>query len=185
MLRVAVALLALAAASHPFTALGAAIQGGRTPITVRDASCPATARHCPAGSLEHGPLAPGGPPAQAAHLISYQGTSVAIAVRLYIQNYESRGSSSLPVCSAPDPARSFAVVIRSGPFLIYSGSLADLASIASSPGSALYVPAADGRTRWRPGDSAVVTTAVGLARDADNSYMGCSSHAELAWLVSR
>ena len=76
-------------------------------------------------------------------------------------------------------------MIRSGGVLVYSGTLAGLAVVAGSAASALSVPGASGRPEWHPGDRAVVSTTVALDRAADNSYMGCSSHAELAWSAVR
>jgi hypothetical protein len=106
-------------------------------------------------------------------------------LRLYLQNFQARTAGSLPTCTAANPADRFSVVIRSGGVLVYSGTLAGLAVVAGSAASALSVPDATGMPKWQPGDRAVLSTTVGLDRAANNSYMGCSSHAELAWLAAR
>jgi hypothetical protein len=182
LIKIAVPLFLLAAWLHPLTDAAASMRSAATRLTVREA-CSSAAHHCSA-QLGAVALAPGGAPARTESEVSYQGSSP-VAVRLYLRNFEARSLASLRTCTAANPARRFALVIRSGASLLFSGSLAQLASDAADPHSALQVPAPDGRSKWRAGQRALVTTTVGLERAADNTYMGCSSHAELAWLVSQ
>jgi hypothetical protein len=185
MVRTAAVLLALAVWLHPIGEAGASIKAAAARLTVQDAACAAAARSCPVRLLESAALAPGGAPARTEAVVSYVGSTTAVEVGLYLQNFEARSLASLPTCTATDPAQRFAVVISSGRHPVFSGSLSLLAAVAANPRSALHLPAPDGRSRWGPGDRTLITATVGLDRAADNSYMGCSSHAELAWLVSR
>jgi len=185
MIKLAVAVLVLAAGLHHLSGPGSANQLGAGALAVRDASCPSSIRYCPVQLSGNLALVPGGPPAHFAARVTYPGSGPALDLRLYLQNFQARTSGSLPTCIAANPADRLAVVIRSGGVLVYSGTLAGLAVVAGSAVSALSVPGASGRPEWHPGDRAVVSTTVALDRAADNSYMGCSSHAELAWSAVR
>ena len=174
--------LALAAVAlwHGAFPAGLASDGGvgLTNVAGQTGDCAAPVRNAACATLFDGSdiLFPGGPAAQRTVTVTWHGGGrPASFLGLFVGNFSSRSASSRPGCTAPDPASRLDLSISQDSRPLYLGTLSAFARDHGSAPSAL--PAA--------GDSGRFTIAVALDANADNSYMGCVSSADLVWTASQ
>ena len=127
------------------------------------------------------PLYPGGPALSRDVALSYHGPTATMLV-LYVSGFVARMPASAASCTARNPGRLLQLSIEQEGESRYIGSLEDFATRHGDASVALpLVPPR--RSGWYDGDRTAVTLEVRLATDADNSFMGCLTGADINWLV--
>jgi hypothetical protein len=138
----------------------------------------------PAGALfttDGTALYPGGPAWWREIVITYHGPEAA-TVALYVGNFVARAPSRAGSCAAADPARMLLLDIQEGRSTLFSGTLSGFASVHGDAPDALPLRSPRGPS-WLDGDGARIQLRITLDLRADNSYMGCTSGADLDWVA--
>jgi len=132
------------------------------------------------GSLFDGSqvLYPGSPAQVRTTTLTFSGSATAGVVGLFAQNYQSRGSATLPLCTAPSPGQGYDLAIASDGASVYRGTLADFATAHAASQDLLALPGS-----WKSGTSHAVTISVSMPNTDGNEYMGCSPTTDFVWFA--